>query len=336
MTLIAEIFAGILPVTFFLITLIILDSYQLVKFRAILLALAAGIVSALLSWIFNNLLSGFTDLGFIPYSRYLSPLVEEFFKAGTIILFIRHKKIGFPVDGAIYGFAVGAGFAVTENIYYLQSLSDVPFFLWVIRGFGTAVMHGGTTAIFTIVTIYLNFRLSGKVFRAALPGLAIAYVLHSFFNHFFLSPVWMTIGQLVILPLLTMVLYSRSEAALQEWLEAGMDVDVWLLDYINTGRVYQTKVGEYLGTLQKQFPGEIVADMLCYVRLHLELALRAKGILLMREQGFAVPEDPEIREKLQELNYLEKSIGKTGKRALSPLIHTGLQEDWQLGMIGRK
>jgi len=30
----------------------------------------------------------------------------------------------------------------------------------------------------------------------------------------------------------------------------------------------------------------VVADLLCYLRLHTELALRAKGILMMRESGF--------------------------------------------------
>jgi RsiW-degrading membrane proteinase PrsW (M82 family) len=327
---------GILPVLFFLIVLVILDSYKLVNIRSIFFALLAGIVSALLSWLANNLLINAFDMNFITYSRYLSPLIEETFKASVILFFIRQKKIGFPVDAAIYGFAVGTGFAVTENIYYLNTLPNVPLFLWVIRGFGTAVMHGGTTAIMAIITIYLNFRFSGQFIRSALPGLCMAYILHSFFNHFFFSPVLMTFGQLVIFPLLTIFVYSKSEAALQEWLEAGLDVDVWLLDYINTGRLHQTKIGEYLHKLQNQFAGEVMADMICYIRLNLELAIRAKGIILMRESGFPVPEDPEITEKLTELEFLEKNIGKTGKLALSPLLHTGIQELWQLGLIDKK
>ena len=50
-------------------------------------------------------------------------------------------------DAAIYGFAVGTGFALVENVYYLLSLPGAPAALWIVRGFGTAVMHGGTTAI---------------------------------------------------------------------------------------------------------------------------------------------------------------------------------------------
>ena len=257
-------------------------------------------------------------------------------KAAYLIHLIRRRKIGFLVDAAIYGFALGTGFAVVENVYYLQALSSNNILIWVIRGFGTAVMHGGTTALFSILSLNLSSRFPRRQFSNFIPGLALAIFIHSFFNHFIFHPVFMTIGQIILLPIILAVTYSRSEKALQEWLEAGMDVDVWLLDYINTGRLYQTKIGEYLQQLKNQFGGEVVADMICYVRLNLELAIRAKGIILMRESGFSIPKDPEISEKLTELKFLEKSIGKSGKLALSPLLHTGIQEFWQLSLIDQK
>jgi len=329
-------FSAILPVFIFLISLIVLDSYKLVKFSTILLTLLLGCIAAFLGLFINNTLIGILNTSRIFYARYPAPLLEEFLKAIFILILIRQGKMGFLVDAAINGFAVGAGFAMVENLYYLQALDHQQLLLWIIRGFGTAIMHGGTTAIFAILSINYFSRYPKKKFLVFLPGFFSAVLIHSFFNHFILSPVVMTIGQLLIFPFLIVAVYSHSESTLQEWLEAGMDVDVWLLDYINTGRMYQTKVGEYLHSLKNKFSGEIVADMVCYVRLCLELALRAKGILLMKEQGFHLPEDPEIQEKLQELEYLEKSIGKTGKLALSPILHTGIQEFWQLGLIGKK
>lgn len=329
-------FSAILPVFVFLIGLVILDSYKLVKFSTILLTLLLGCIAAFLSLILNNALLGILNISRLSYVRYPGPLLEELLKALFIFILIRRGKMGFLVDAAINGFAVGAGFSLVENLYYLQALNQPQLLLWIIRGFGTAIMHGGTTAIFAILSINYLSRSPRKKLVVFLPGFVSAVLIHSFFNHFILSPVVMTIGQLLILPVLVVVVYSHSESSLQEWLEAGMDVDVWLLDYINTGRVYQTKVGEYLNSLKARFPGEVVGDMLCYVRLHLELALRAKGILMLQEQGFPIPDDPEIWEKLQELVYLEKSIGKTGRLALSPILHTGIQEHWQLGMIGKK
>src|SRR5206468_9703559 len=107
-------------------------------------------------------------------TRFGAPVIEEILKAVPIFWMIRSRRVGFLIDAAICGFAVGTGFALAENLYYLSTLAAAPPALWVVRGFGTAVMHGGTTAIFAIV---------GKSRQATL-GLLSAIVLHSLFNHF--------------------------------------------------------------------------------------------------------------------------------------------------------
>jgi len=75
--------------------------------------------------------------------------------------------------------------------------------------------------------------------------------------------------------------------------------------------------------------------VLCFVRLHMELALRAKGILLMRENGFEVAVDEETREKFAEMRYLEGSIGRTGLLAVQPMLRMSHKDLWQLYMLGK-
>ena len=41
-------------------------------------------------------------------------------KALIVVVLIRTHRIGFLVDAAILGFAVGTGFALVENLYYLR------------------------------------------------------------------------------------------------------------------------------------------------------------------------------------------------------------------------
>ena len=71
------------------------------------------------------------------------------------------------------------------------------------------------------------------------------------------------------------------------------------------------------------------------LRLYTELALRAKGVLMMRESGFDVPVDEATREKFAELRYLEKSVGSTGRLALAPMLHMSHKDLWQLYMLGK-
>ncbi|MEE9288941.1 MAG: hypothetical protein V3U69_05055, partial [Bacteroidota bacterium] len=70
--------------------------------------------------------------------------------------------------------------------------------------------------------------------------------------------------------------------------------------------------------------------------IHVELYLRAKGILLMRQTGFETAPDPETRARFEELTFLEKSIGKTGKLAIHPLLHTSSRNLWQLHFLGKE
>ena len=74
--------------------------------------------------------------------------------------------------------------------------------------------------------------------------------------------------------------------------------------------------------------------MLCYMRLHLELALRAKGVLMMRESGIESSIDEETREKLAELQYLERSIGRTGQLAMRPVLQMTTKDLWQIYRLG--
>jgi hypothetical protein len=70
------------------------------------------------------------------------------------------------------------------------------------------------------------------------------------------------------------------------------------------------------------------------VRLHGELALRAKGVLLLRESGMEESLlDDETREKLAELAQLERAIGKTGMLALRPMMMATGKDIWQLKLL---
>ncbi|MEI6738532.1 MAG: hypothetical protein WCL29_08655, partial [Pseudomonadota bacterium] len=108
-----------------------------------------------------------------------------------------------------------------------------------------------------------------------------------------------------------------------------------MLDLINSGRLTDSPIGIYLHTLKDKFKGPIVADIVCYLRLHTELALRAKGILMMRENGFDVPVDEATKAKFVEIDYLESSIGKTGLMAIQPMLHMNHKDLWQLYMLGK-
>ena len=323
---------GLVPVACFLGALMALDSYKLVKLHRVLAILATGAALAVVSYFINGALLE-AGLGFKALTWYVAPVIEELLKAAVVMMLIRMHRVGFLVDAAIAGFAVGTGFAMVENLLYLHIAPDATMGAWMVRGFGTALMHGGATAIFGVMSLSMVEEDSSAA--AFLPGFLVAVALHSAFNHFFFSPLVSTAGIAVLLPLLLQLVFARSERAVGSWLGTGFDADTEMLHLINSGKLSGSPVGRYLHDLKSKFEGPIVADLICYLRLHTELALRAKGILMMRENGFEVPVDEATREKFAEMRYLEKSIGPTGRRALQPMLHMSHKDLWQLYMIGK-
>jgi hypothetical protein len=170
---------------------------------------------------------------------------------------------------------------------------------------------------------------------ALLPGLAAAIVLHSAFNHFLFQPVLSTLGILIALPPLAWLVFQRSERSVGDWLGADFDADARLLELLDSDEFDKSNVGSYLQSLRSHFRGEVVADMLCYLRLHLELEMMAKGMLLMRQEGLSPELEPGTRAKFDELRYLERSIGRTGKRAMKPFMHLNARDLWQIHMLSR-
>jgi RsiW-degrading membrane proteinase PrsW (M82 family) len=324
---------GLLPVCCFLAALMYLDSYKLIPMRWVLGTIALGCSSAILSYPINLIGLEWLDIDFVVFTRYVAPLIEEALKAFVIIVLMRRNRIGFLVDAAIFGFAVGAGFAIFENLFYLRVLPDTQLGTWIVRGFGTAIMHGGATAIFAIVThtLFGQYPAFGRV--ALLPGFAGAVIVHSIFNHFFFAPIVNTLLVLVSLPILLVVVFQQSENSVSEWLGMGFDADTELLELINSGELSTSKVGLYLHSLKEKFAGPIVVDLLCYLRLHTELSIRAKGLLMMRESGFANKTGEETKAKLQELKFLESSIGTTGLLAIKPFLEMSQKDLWQLYML---
>jgi RsiW-degrading membrane proteinase PrsW (M82 family) len=326
---------GLLPVLIFLVVLVWMDSYKLVRLRSVLVVIAMGGAMAWAAMYVNGWLIGVLDWPLQPYSRYVSPLVEEVLKAAVIVFLFRSSRIGFLVDSAIMGFAVGAGFALVENFYYLQHLASAHLAVWIVRGFGTAIMHGGAAAIFAIISQALTERQMNINPTRYLPGLAVAALIHSVFNHFLVAPVLQSLGTVLLLPPLLQLVFQRSARALHRWLELDFDADARLIGMITSGEFSGTRIGRFLDDLRTKFEGPVVVDMLCYLRVYTELAIRAKAVLMARENGLDLPVGERTREKFEELHYLEKSIGKTGCLAMKPFLLMERKDLWQMQVIDR-
>ena len=331
----ASLAAGFLPVLLLLAGLRAMDSYKLVHRRMLLASLIAGAIAAGLAYLANRLALDVAHADRVLLARVQAPLIEEALKASFVAWLIRSGRVGFMVDAAICGFAVGTGFGLVENVYYAGALHDPRLALWLARGLGAAVMHGGTTAMFAILAQSASERSGSTGLKELLPGYALAVAVHALFN--LLADHVLVEASVIIgtLPPLLVLVFERSERATRDWLGTNLDAEVAALEQIKNGEVAGTRIGDYLESLRHRFPDAVVVDMLCLLRVHLELSLRAKGILMARSVGLEVPPDEYIRANLEELRFLERSIGATGQLAILPLRQRSRRDLWQILVLSR-
>ncbi|HEV8043167.1 MAG TPA: PrsW family glutamic-type intramembrane protease [Bryobacteraceae bacterium] len=324
---------SVLPVILFLFALELIDTYKLLALRRVLRSVAVGCGVAIVCYGLNTAIYKLGIVSPALWARSGAPVIEEIAKALYVAWLLRSNRVGFMVDTAISGFAVGAGFAVLENLTYIPDLSAASLVTSAVRGLGTAMMHGGTTAIFGTVSANLTEIRSSRSPFVFLPGLTIAVIIHVLYNQPLLRPVTSAVVILLTLPAGIAFIFWRSEAALEKWLGTKLDKDIDLLQMITSGTFSSSRAGSYLRSLESTFAPEVLGDMLCYVQLSLELSARAKGDLLRREMGFPVVPDPELPGQIRELTWLESRIGRAGKLALSPLIGQSRRDLWELQQL---
>jgi hypothetical protein len=260
--------------------------------------------------------------------RYAAPIIEETLKILLVWRVLHQRQIGFAVDAAQVGFAVGTGFALIENMVYLFSIASHDITVWIVRGVGTAMLHGGTTSIAAMVAKTVVDRSPDRLFRAIAAGWVPALIIHSAYNHLLFPPVASMLFLLIGLTLLVSVVFEHSETATREWVGAGLDLDLELLQVISSQDFHATRYGTYLQELRERFAGAVVVDMFCMLRLELELSVQVKALLLAREAGLKLRPHPDVAAGMRELELLRGSIGRTGLLALAPLHISSYRDQW--------
>jgi protease PrsW len=316
---------GLSPVLILLAVLLYLDSFRLVSIHIVLQMLGLGVALAVAAYFINGWAIDLIGVNFDIYTRYGAPVVEEALKCGAMIYLFARNRIGFMVDAALIGIAIGAGFAVAENVYQLYFFhSDIG--VWIVRGFGTAVMHGGVTAIFGVLSQGLSERHLKFHALMYVPGLMIAITLHSLFNHVTDPPLIAATGTLIATPIILFLVFGKSEHKIHDWLVHDYETHEHLLEEIERGDFSHSEAARFITDMSNKLDKQVVADMFEYIKLHARLVLRAEEVMLNRENGKKITLNGDDKVHFDRLHELERRIGRTAMLALWPHLHYSRQE----------
>jgi len=174
------IIAAVVPLLF-LYGIWALEIYALTRADLLVLALIwGGIAFFIALGINNSLLSGVFI--YAQLVLLIAPLVEETLKAMLLAYFSNRMLMRYPVDGSVYGFAIGTGFALVENLHFItnnaaDSLGGIPA-----RVISVSLMHAFTAALVGTTLGANIYRSAGARLRFGTASVLLAVILHALFN----------------------------------------------------------------------------------------------------------------------------------------------------------
>ena len=325
--------AALLPVVIYIFVVYKIDNFSLISVKNLLLQVFCGMVTALACFGLFQLTG---EMLADEHSDYVNPVLEELVKGLPLLYLASRKKIVFFIDSVICGAAVGGGFSILENIFYLllgDGITGIGTVLF--RGLEVALIHMGCSAIVAAGLMLVIRLIERSRSRLGLKRSDIAMsvfllleapVLHVCHNAFHFNPLMQFIFVFGTMGGLLMWTYFYDVDMIHRWLDKGLDKQLALLDSIKDGHLDDTPTGVFLESVKDAFPPEDFFDIICYVQLNVELNVAAKSRVMIRESGLErdLPLSDAEKElfmaQYTEYKILEKNLGKAARMTIAPIV----------------
>ncbi|MGB8981337.1 MAG: PrsW family intramembrane metalloprotease [Anaerolineales bacterium] len=308
---IAFLIAGLFPLGF-LLAVKSFDFYQTGSSKFIIYSGVWGIIAYLLAARINPALVDHDIVSLDTVLRYVAPLLEEILKGLILIYLIRHPDFKYFLDGAIYGFAAGIGFAIFENFEYILGHPSTALVLAISRVLSTNLIHATGSALIGIALGLARFNRSALL-RALylLGGLTLAIAIHSGFNNMVNDRVALGFAFLAGLGGAGVIAAAARRGFKDE--KSWVDTNIRSTQGVTSGEasVVQrlNEVDILLAPLAKRFGEQKAAQSREFLFMQARLAIQGKMLKKMQDEKMRAAIRVQILELDQKMNELRKAVG---------------------------
>ena len=321
---------SLIPIIVYIIFIYKIDHFALISIKRLLLLALIGMLTALacfgLFLLTDRVISG-------KSADIIHPVIEELVKSIPLLILAFRKRIAFFIDSVICGAAVGGGFSFLENTFYLVLGDSVDLSTGLFRGLEVALIHMGCSAIIAAGMMMVVRQTERKRSRMPMSTndiikttalFVVALAFHIFHNTFQFTPIMQFFWVLAVMIGMIAVVYFYDIDMTHRWLDKGLDMQINLLRSIEGGHLLNTPTGTFLESVKELFPPNVYFDIICYVRLQIELSVAAKTRFMLHEVGMDEPLEDNKKElymsQFVELGELEKNIGPSAKMTIAPIV----------------
>ena len=321
---------SLIPIVVYIIFIYKIDHFALISIQRLLLLVLTGMLTALacfgLFLLTDRVISDVC-------ADVVHPVIEELVKSIPLLILAFRKRIAFFIDSVICGAAVGGGFSFLENIFYLVLGDSIDLSTGLFRGLEVALIHMGCSAIIAAGMMMAVRQAERKRSRMPMSKndiikttalFVVALAFHIFHNTFQFTPIMQFVWVLSVMIGMIAVVYFYDIDMTHRWLDKGLDMQINLLRSIEGGHLLNTPTGTFLESVKELFPPNVYFDIICYVRLQIELSVAAKTRFMLHEVGMDEPLEADKKElfisQFVELGELEKNIGPSAKMTIAPIV----------------
>ncbi|MEO5612824.1 MAG: hypothetical protein ABIT68_08810, partial [Sphingomicrobium sp.] len=228
---------------------------------------------------------------------------------------------------------------VVENIFYLMRFPEMPPAVWMVRGLGTAVMHGTTLAIMAAIA----HELSERETRGAAadydfnplwfaPGLLAAVAIHTVFNQFPNQPMLAMLGTVIIAPLALMAIFRFGAGEAHQWLTVEREAHRAMLDTLSAGRFPDDLAGRRIAALAARSSAQTGERIREYWEVLTRLVLTSEETLL-EQSADSQRVEADSAAAFARLAELKRELGQSTLCAVTPLLPFSRNDYWELSEL---
>ncbi len=231
------------------------DYFKTRKIQWIIACFLWGLAAYLLAYIVQSNLIADGILSREQVVRYSAPILEEILKGAILFYLVRRPEFTYFVDGAIYGFTVGIGFAIVENFEYVLSNPYTGLSLALMRVLSTNLIHATASGMIGVALGYSRFERSssGRRQLTLVFSVLVAMAIHTIFNNLVSNRI----------PLLAAILLGIGGGSgiyliirqglkdLQGWVEGQLKREDAAVTHTETVTAHEASVIQKLDTLDK-------------------------------------------------------------------------------------
>ncbi|HKJ27818.1 MAG TPA: PrsW family intramembrane metalloprotease [Anaerolineales bacterium] len=294
------------------------DLYSTGAFKFVLSCFIWGGIAFALASLINRTLMGSFGVDRLVVVRTIAPIEEEILKGLILLFLVRRKEFTYFVDGAIYGFAIGIGFAIFENYEYLYYASESSqLSIAVIRVISTNLMHATGSAIIGIALGYGRFSRRSGVLMYILGGAAFSMAIHIGFNNIASAELDNSLLLLIFIVVigtfgfgLIFFFIRRGTQEAQTWIRETLGMG----DRVTAGEVkavdQMKDIDALLAPLAHIYGEDKAHQIEKLLRMQARLGILRKNLEKLQDQKLVQNTKEEIADLREEMDIIRKEIGQ--------------------------